>query len=78
MKVKDRLVAWLRSAGVWFNAILLAVFPFADEIMRAVNDNMPALSVYLPPNVYKAVGIAVVLFNLVRSAQRAHRAGQGR
>lgn len=71
-----RLKAWLHSAGVWFNALLLAAFPFADEIVQAVNDNLPALSQYLPPNVYKAVGVAVVVFNLVRSAQRAHAIAQ--
>ena len=71
-----RAQAWLRSAGVWFNAVLLAAFPFADQIIGAVNDNLPALAQYLPPNVYKAVGVAVVVFNLVRSAQRAHAAAQ--
>jgi len=71
-----RARAWLRSAGVWFNAVLLAAFPFADQIIQAVNDNLPALAQYLPPNVYKAVGVAVVVFNLVRSAQRAHAAAQ--
>jgi len=71
-----RLKSWLRSAGVWFNAVLLAAFPFADQIIQAVNDNLPALAQYLPPNVYKAVGVAVVVFNLVRSAQRAHAAAQ--
>lgn len=77
MTIRARLIAWLRSAGVWFNAVLLAAFPFTDSIMQGVNDNLPSLAVYLPPNVYKAVGIAVVVFNLVRSAQRAHRAAQG-
>ena len=71
-----RAQAWLRSAGVWFNAVLLAAFPFADQIIGALNDNLPALAQYLPPNVYKAVGVAVVVFNLVRSAQRAHAAAQ--
>ena len=71
-----RAQAWLRSAGVWFNAVLLAAFPFADQIIQAINDNMPALAQYLPPNVYKAVGVAVVVFNLVRSAQRAHAAAK--
>jgi len=71
-----RARAWLRSAGVWFNAVLLAAFPFADQIIGAVNDNLPALAQYLPPNVYKAVGVAVVVFNLVRSAQRAHATAQ--
>lgn len=73
-----RARAWLRSAGVWFNAVLLAAFPFTDQIIQAITDNLPALAPYLPPNAYKAVGIAVVVFNLVRSAQRAHAAAQAK
>jgi hypothetical protein len=73
-----RLKSWLHSAGVWFNAMLLAAFPFADQIVGAVADNLPALATYLPPNVYKAVGVAVVVFNLVRSAQRAHAAARAK
>jgi hypothetical protein len=73
-----RLQSWLQSAGVWFNAVLLAAFPFTDQVIQAVNDNMPALAQYLPPNVYKAVGVAVVVFNLVRSAQRAHAAAKSK
>ena len=73
-----RLKVWLASAGVWFNAVLLAAFPFTDQIISAVNDNLPALAPYLPPNVYKVVGFAVVVFNLVRSAQRARKAAQAK
>jgi hypothetical protein len=73
-----RAQAWLHSAGVWFNAMLLVAFPYADQIIAAVNDNMPALAQYLPPDVYKAVGVAVVVFNLVRSAQRAHAAAKSK
>ena len=73
-----RLKSWWQSAGVWFNAALLAAFPFADQIIQAVTDNLPALAPYLPPNVYKAVGVAVVVLNLVRSAQRAHAAARAK
>jgi len=73
-KLKDRALAWVRSAGVWLNTVLLIAFPFADQIVQAITDNMPAMAQYLPPNMYKAVGVAVVVFNLVRSAQRAHAA----
>ena len=76
--MKARAEAWLRSAGVWLNAALLIAFPFTAEIVQAVADNLPALAPYLPPNVYKAVGVAVVVFNLVRSAQRAHAAARAK
>ena len=72
--INARFLAALRSAGVWFNAVLLAALPFTDAILSAVRDNLPDLAPYLPPNIYKAVGFAVVVFNLARAAQRAHRA----
>lgn len=70
--LKEKLKAWLRSAGVWFNAALLVAFPFTAEIMQCVNDYLPSLAPYLPPNVYKAVGFAVVVFNMVQAMRRAH------
>jgi hypothetical protein len=73
-----RLAAWARSAGVWFNVVLLMAVQYTDQIMQGVNENLPALAAYLPPNVYKAVGVAVVVFNLVRAAQRAQRAAQAK
>jgi hypothetical protein len=74
--IQARIRAALRSAGVWFNAVLLAALPFTDAILGAVHDNLPDLAPYLPPNIYKAVGCAVVVFNLIRSAQRALNASQ--
>jgi hypothetical protein len=69
-----RFKAWWRSAGVWFNAALLVAFPFTAEIMQGVNDYLPSLAPYLPPNVYKAVGFAVVVFNMAQAMKRAHAA----
>jgi hypothetical protein len=66
-----RLKAWLASAGVWFNAMLLAAFPFTDQIIQAIIDNLPALAPYLPANVYKWVGLAVVIYNVVHASRRA-------
>jgi hypothetical protein len=73
-----RLKAWVRSAGVWFNAALLTAFPFTDQIIQAITDNLPALAPYLPPNVYKAVGVAIVVFNMIQSMRRAHAAAQAK
>lgn len=69
-----RVKAWLQFAGVWFNAVLLGIFPFTDQIMQAVNDYLPSLAPYLPENVYKWVGFAVVVANIVRAAHRARKA----
>lgn len=68
-----RLRAWLRSAGVWFNAVLLAAFPFTDQIIGAIADNLPALAPYLPANVYKWVGLAVVVYNIVHASRAASK-----
>jgi hypothetical protein len=67
----NRIQAWRRSVAVWLYAALLAAFPFADQIIQGVNDNLPALAQYLPPNVYKVVGLLVVLFNIVHAARSA-------
>lgn len=72
--MKARLKAWAASATVWFNAALLAAFPFTDQIMQVVVENLPALAPYLPPNVYKVVGYAVVVFSIVRAMRRASAA----
>jgi hypothetical protein len=74
MNIKDRISAWWRSAGDWFNAVLFVAFPFADQIMQGVNDYLPNLAPYLPANVYKWVGLAVVVANIVRAAQRVRQA----
>jgi hypothetical protein len=74
MNIKARIETALRSTGVWFNAVLLAALPFTDAILSGVRDNLPDMAPYLPPNIYKAVGFVVVVFNLVRAAQRAHQA----
>jgi hypothetical protein len=78
MMIKARIKAAARSAGVWFNAALLAAVPFADQIVQGVNDYLPSFAPYLPPNVYKVVGCVVVAFNMVRSMQRAHQAAQAK
>lgn len=72
--MKARLKAWAQSATVLFNASLLAAFPFTEQIMGMVTDNLPALAPYLPPNVYKVVGYAVVVFSMVRAMKRARAA----
>lgn len=71
-----RLRAWAHLIGVWANAALLAAFPFTDQIMQAISDYLPSLAPYLPANVYKWVGLAVVVANIARSIQRTQRAAK--
>lgn len=76
MKINDRLGAVRRSAVVWYNAALLAVFPFTDQILQGLNDALPSLAPYMPANVYKTVGFVVVAINMIRAIRRAHRKAQ--
>jgi hypothetical protein len=70
----EHLKAELRTVRAWVNTLLLALFPFADQIVAAANDNLPALAPYLPANVYKWVGLALVLFNMGIAMSRIRKA----
>lgn len=59
----------LRSVTVWVNGMLLAAWPFADQIIQGVRDNLPALQPYLPEDVFRNVGLAVVIFNIYQRAR---------
>lgn len=69
----DTLRAELRKYSTWFYASLLAILPYADSIVAAIATNMPALAEYLPANVYKALGVLIVVVNIVRSARTTHK-----
>ncbi len=49
-----------KSLTIWFNGMLIALFP----IFELVHDVMPEIQSYLPDNVYKWVGIIVVMGNI--------------
>ena len=75
----DKLRGALRSMTMWINGIFLALFPFADQMVQGIHDNLPDLGQYLPANIFKAVGIAVVLFNIyqrTRTKQSLAEKGQ--
>lgn len=71
MKIVDHLRVARRSFTVWLNALLLAAYPFADSIIAAVRDNLPDLGQYLPANIFRAVGLALVIYNIVHGARAA-------
>jgi hypothetical protein len=73
-KLLDHLRAARHSFTVWLNAVLLAVYPFADQIIAGVRDNLPDLAPYLPANVFRAVGLALVVYNIVHAARAAGKA----
>lgn len=74
MKILHHLRAARRSFTVWLNTLLLAAYPFADAIVAAVRDNLPELGQYLPANVFRAVGLALVIYNIVHATRAAGKA----
>jgi hypothetical protein len=74
MSILDRLRAARSSFTVWLNALLLGAFPFADQIIAGVRDNLPDLAQYLPANVFRAVGLALVVYNIVHATRAAGKA----
>lgn len=73
MNLKRTLCAEARKLTTWINAALLAALPFADEIMSALSANLPGLAPYLPENIYKSMGAAVVVVGILRSAFISHK-----
>ena len=76
MKLLDHIRASIRSFNVWLNATLLALYPFADSIIDGIHDHLPDLAPYLPANVFRAVGLALVIYNIVHGAQAAVKAAK--
>ena len=71
MKIVDQIRAARRSFTVWLNAALLIAFPYADAIVAAVHVNLPELAQYLPANVFRAVGLTLVAYNIVHGVRAA-------
>ena len=76
MNILDHIRAARKSFTVWLNATLLAMYPFADQIIAGVHDNLPDLAPYLPANMFRAVGLALVVYNIVHGARVAVKAAQ--
>jgi hypothetical protein len=73
MNLKARLAAAATSLSLRIHLLLLLIVPYTDDILQGVNEHLPALAQYLPANIYKAVGVAVVVANIVHAARRAHQ-----
>lgn len=78
MNLKARLTAAARSLSVWIYGLMLLAVQYTDDITQGVSDYLPALAKYLPPNVYEAVGVAVVIFNILHAAHKAHQLAQAK
>ena len=76
MTIMDHLRSAWKSFTVWMNAALLIAYPFADQIIAGIRTNLPDLAPYLPANVFRAVGLVLVIYNIVHAARMAAKLGQ--
>jgi hypothetical protein len=76
MSILDHLHALRKSFTMWLNGTLLVLYPFADQIIAGVHDHLPELAPYLPANVFQAVGLALVVYNIVHGARVAAKAAK--
>ena len=60
----DQLRGAMRSVTIWVNGIFALILGSADQITAGIHDALPDLSQYLPTNIFKAIGIALIVFNL--------------
>lgn len=51
----------MRSTTIWLNTVALSVLPFIDTIQQT----LPGLKDQLPSDIYKALGIVVVVGNIL-------------
>lgn len=61
-----------KSLTIWVNGILLSIFPFANDITSGIQENLPQLGQYLPENIFKTLGLAVVVFNIWLRVRTTH------
>jgi hypothetical protein len=76
MRILDHLRAARKSFTVWLNGTLLILSPFADQIIAGVHDHLPELAPYMPENMFRAVGLALVVYNIVHGARVAAKAAK--
>jgi hypothetical protein len=71
--IKEAVKAEARKVLTQAKLALLIALPFAADIKAAVAQQLPALQPYLPDNIYKAMGAAVVITSIVLSVASTHR-----
>jgi hypothetical protein len=57
----NKIATFNRNRILWFNSTMLTLLPTV-ELMK---DNLPDLATYLQPGIYKWVGLAVVISNIL-------------
>jgi hypothetical protein len=61
MNLSMKLKGMRKSFTIWFNGLLLAALPIAEY----AKDSLPDLAGYLSAETYKAIGLVVVVTNIV-------------
>lgn len=62
--VLDKLKATLQLAKRYVWALLLAAYPFADQLIGMAETNLPALAPYLGANTFRYMGVTIVAAKL--------------
>lgn len=60
-KLKSKILKSYKSATILLNGILLAALP----VVEYARDTLPQVQEFLPPDMYKPVGVAVVVLNIL-------------
>lgn len=77
MPMIEHIKTELRTLRGKLHLILLALFPFTDQILGLVNENLPSIAPYVPANVYKWVGLGLVLFNVGVAVAKMRKVSNG-
>jgi hypothetical protein len=57
----DKLKGCYKSVVIWFNGLALSFVSLFDLF----HESLPELSQYVPDNIYKKVGLAIIIGNLL-------------
>jgi hypothetical protein len=64
---KKAVLAEFKKVSFWVKSALLLAVNYTADILVAVHEHLPELQPYLPDNIFKAMGIAVVIASILRS-----------
>ena len=57
----DKMKGCYKSVVIWFNGLALSFVSLFDLF----HESLPELSQYVPDNIYKKVGLAIIIGNLL-------------
>lgn len=60
----DKLKGAWKSMTLWFNALVLALMPYIDNVMQATRDNLPAVSQWLTADILKGAAVFILVANI--------------